>query len=190
MARHRAPQWPNFETLARDQGIDPFDALVDPTIEEDLDTYFRLVLANDDEEQLATLLRDPRVLLGLSDAGHTSSQLCDVSYSSYLLQHWVRETGTLTLEQAIWRLTGYPAGILSVRDRGVIAPGYAADLIAIDPATVAAQPIQLVWNLSAGADRLIADSTGIEAVWVNGTAIRKDGADLVDGRPGVVLRRW
>ena len=179
---------PSIEALSRDRGVDPFDLFLDLAIEEELETRFRLVLANDDEDQLAALLRDPRVLLGLSDAGAHMSQLCDACYSTYLLQHWVRETGTLELEQAIWRLTGHPAGILGIHDRGKIAPGFAADLVAFDPATVGAQQIQRVWDLPSGADRLVAGSTGVEAVWVNGTAIRKDGVDVGNARPGSLLR--
>jgi N-acyl-D-aspartate/D-glutamate deacylase len=64
------------------------------------------MMANNDEDTLARLLRDERTLLGLSDAGAHASQLCDAVFSTHLLEHWVRETGTLPLEKAVWRLTG------------------------------------------------------------------------------------
>lgn len=175
--------------LAAERGSTPFDVMVDTALAEDLRTRFRVVLANDDERELAELLRHPRVLVGLSDAGAHASQLCDACFSTHLLEHWVRETGHLTLAEAVHRLTGRPAAFLGLADRGRIAPGLAADLVAFDPETVGVGAMERVYDLPAGADRLVAHSVGIVHVWVNGRAVRRDGADLeVDVRPGVVLR--
>jgi len=77
--------------VAAERGTTPFDAMVDIALTEDLATRFRIVLANDDEAELADLLRHPRVLVGLSDAGAHASQLCDACFSTHLLQHWVRD---------------------------------------------------------------------------------------------------
>ncbi|MGR7002275.1 amidohydrolase family protein [Yinghuangia aomiensis] len=175
--------------LAAERGSTPFDVMVDTALAEDLRTRFRVVLANDDEHELAELLRHPRVLVGLSDAGAHASQLCDACFSTHLLEHWVRETGHLTLAEAVHRLTGQPAAFLGLADRGRIAPGLAADLVAFDPETVGVGAMERVYDLPAGADRLVAHSVGIVHVWVNGRAVRQDSADLdVDVRPGVVLR--
>lgn len=175
--------------LAAERGSTPFDVMVDTALAEDLRTRFRVVLANDDEHELAELLRHPRVLVGLSDAGAHASQLCDACFSTHLLEHWVRETGHLTLAEAVHRLTGQPAAFLGLADRGRIAPGLAADLVAFDPETVGVGAMERVYDLPAGADRLVAHSVGIVHVWVNGQAVREDSADLdVDVRPGVVLR--
>jgi N-acyl-D-aspartate/D-glutamate deacylase len=57
------------------------------------------------------ILTGERTLLGLSDAGAHASQLCDAVFSTHLLEHWVRETGTLPLEKAVWRLTGQSAAV-------------------------------------------------------------------------------
>jgi N-acyl-D-amino-acid deacylase len=173
--------------LAVERGVDPLDVMVDVALAEDLTTRFRFVLANDDEADLANVLRDERSLLGLSDAGAHASQLCDAVFSTYLLEHWVRETGTLTLEQAVWRLTGHPASVFGITDRGRLLPGMAADLVAFDPAAVGVAPLERVHDLPAGADRLVARSRGIHHVWVNGTPIVSDGAD-VPAQPGKVLR--
>ena len=184
-------EWKNGPTLsemAATRGTDPFDLLVDLSLEEDLATRFRIVLANDDEEDLANLLRDERAVLGLSDAGAHASQLCDACYSTYLLAHWVRETGVLSLEQAVWRLTGHGARVFRLEGRGRIAPGYAADLVAFDADAVGAEELERVWDLPAGADRLIARSRGVDTVWVNGELIRQGGRDLPDARSGVLIR--
>ena len=141
-------------------------------------TRFRVVVANDDAASLAGLLRDDRTLLGLSDAGAHASQLCDAVFSTYLLEHWVRETGTLSLEKAIWRITGHPASVFGIPGRGRVAPGYFADLVAFDPAAVGVERMERVWDLPAGADRLVARSHGLHQVWVNGE-LAGDG----DSRP-------
>ena len=134
------------------------------------------------------LLRDERAVLGLSDAGAHASQLCDACFSTHLLSHWTRETGVLSLEQAVWRLTGQPAQIFGIGDRGAVKVGMAADLVAFDPDTVGTTDLERVWDLPARADRLIARSTGVEHVWVNGTAIRTGGQDVAGARPGTLLR--
>jgi N-acyl-D-aspartate/D-glutamate deacylase len=178
----------SLASLAADRGTDPFDLMVDLALDEGLRTRFRVVLANDDEQELARLLRDSRTLLGLSDAGAHASQLCDACFSTHLLEHWVRETGVLTLEQAVWRLTGHAAGVFRLEGRGRIAEGFSADLVSFDEDTVGVEPLERVWDLPAGADRLVAQSRGIEAIWVNGTPVRADGKDVSDSRPGVLIR--
>jgi N-acyl-D-aspartate/D-glutamate deacylase len=149
-----------------------------------------MVMVNDDDDQIATLLQNPTFLLGLSDAGAHTSQLCDANFSTHLLQKFHRERGDLTLEQAVWRLTGHPAEVYGLTGRGRIAEGCAADLVAFDPATVGTGPSERVVDFPGGADRLVAASTGVEHVWVNGTAIRRHGEDLPGVRPGGLLRSF
>ena len=173
--------------LARIRGVEPIDMLCDIALDDGLKTRFRMVLGNDDTEGIADLLRDPSTLLGLSDAGAHASQLCDAVFSSYVLEHWVRETQTISLEKAVWRLTGHPAQVFGLPGRGRIAPGFAADLVVFDPATIGVEPMRRVWDLPASADRLVADSRGIEKVWVNGILVR-DGQTATDHRPGRVIR--
>jgi N-acyl-D-amino-acid deacylase len=185
---HELKDGPTLAELAAARGVDPIDVLCDLSLAEDLHTRFKVVVGNDDDTELAHLLGDERVLLGLSDAGAHASQICDAVFSSYLLEHWVRETGVLSLEQAVWRVTGHPASVFRLPGRGLIGPGSFADLVAFDPDTIGVEPMERVFDLPAGADRLVARSRGIEAVWVNGTPIRLDGKDLADSRPGRLIR--
>jgi N-acyl-D-amino-acid deacylase len=182
-----AAQGQTLGQLSAAVGAEPLDAMIDLALNERLDTRFRVALHNTDEVELKSLLLDSRCLLGLSDAGAHQSQICDAVFALNLLQHWVRELGALPLEYAVWRLTGHPASALGLTDRGVIAPAMAADLVAFDAATVGSGPLRRVRDLPAGADRLLADSTGIEHVWVNGQLIRESGVDLVGTRPGKIL---
>ncbi|MBV8303739.1 MAG: amidohydrolase family protein [Acidimicrobiia bacterium] len=185
---HRALTGRPMTDIAAERGVEPLDAAIDLALEENLKTRFRVVLANDDEEEVARLLQDERAVLGLSDAGAHASQLCDACFSTHLLSHWARDTGVLSLEQAVWRLTGQPAQIFDIGDRGVVKEGMAADLVAFDPDTIGVTDQERVWDLPAGADRLIVRSTGVEHVWVNGEPIRRHGEDVADARPGTLLR--
>jgi N-acyl-D-amino-acid deacylase len=179
---------PTLAEIGEATGRDALDVMCDLALAEDLGTRFRLVMVNDDEEQIGELLKDHRFLLGLSDAGAHTSQLCDANYCTYLLQRFVRELGVLTLEDAVWRLTGHPAEVYGIADRGVVRAGAYADLVAFDPDRVGTGDLERRYDFPAGADRLVAQSAGIEHMWVNGEQTRRDGVDLEEVRPGRLLR--
>lgn len=187
-ARHG--QWrggPSVADLAAEQGVHPLDLMLELALAEDLATRFRIVLLNDDVDEIVDLLAEDGALLALSDAGAHASQLCDACYTTDLLGRWVRDDRSLSLERAVWHLTGQPAAVFGFTDRGRIATGLRADLVAFDAATVAAGDLERVADFPAGADRLVAHSTGIEHVWVNGVAIRHGGNDIAGVRPGQVV---
>ena len=180
-----------LDEVARTRGVDPFDLMLDLGLASDLKARFRLAIVNYDEDELAPLLASEHTVLGLSDAGAHASQLCDACFSTHLLGHWVREKRVLSLERAVHMLTARPAQVMGITDRGRLAPGLAADVTVFDPATVGASKLRRVADQPAGAERLVSDATGIEAVIVNGTVVREGGKTTVDanGRlPGRVLR--
>jgi N-acyl-D-aspartate/D-glutamate deacylase len=178
--------------VARERGVDPLDCMFDLGVASDLTARFRFAILNVDEDEVAELLCHPDTVLGLSDAGAHASQLCDACFSTHLLGHWVREKGTLSLEQAVRMLTSRPAEVMGITDRGRLASGFAADVVVFDPRRVGAGPLRRVRDLPAGAERLVSDASGIEAVVVNGTVIRRSGSDQIDAAdawfPGRVLR--
>jgi N-acyl-D-amino-acid deacylase len=162
--------------------------MLDLALAEGLRTRFRVVMDNDNEEEIGELLADRRTLLGLSDAGAHASQLCDACFSTHLLGHWVRERAALSLEEAVWRLTAQPAQAFRLAGRGLVQAGFHADLVAFDPATVGITEPERVHDQPGGADRLVVDSTGVEHMWVNGIATRRDGRELDGVAPGRLLR--
>ena len=149
------------------------------------------VIANADEEIVVELLTHPAAMLGLSDAGAHASQLCDAGFSTHLLGHWVRERGVLGLEAAIRLLTSRSAEVFGLRDRGRLAPGLAVDVVVFDPERVGCGPLRRVHDLPGGADRLVADARGVDAVIVNGVVLQGEGGCELDAEgplPGCVLR--
>jgi N-acyl-D-aspartate/D-glutamate deacylase len=127
-------------------------------------------------------------MLGLSDAGAHTSQLCDADFATYLLQHWWRDRRVLTLEKAIWRLTGQPAAFLGLTDRGRLEKGMVADIVVLNPETVGTRSLERRHDLPTGADRLVAPSSGIEHVFVGGIPTRRNGRDLENPGSGQLIR--
>jgi N-acyl-D-amino-acid deacylase len=175
--------------LAAASGQSPLDWLLDFSLAEDLDTLFIATLLNSDEEAVGRMLRDPYASIALSDAGAHLTFFCDAGFGLHLLGHWVRERGVLTMEEAVWQLSGRPAEIFGIRDRGRIAPGLAADLLLFDPAAVGRGPSRRVFDLPGGAPRLTTPALGVHGLWINGTQVA-DATGLIaeEERPGRLLR--
>jgi N-acyl-D-amino-acid deacylase len=172
-------------------GKDPVDVALDIALANDLQARFRMAVMNFDEKEVAELITDPNTIIALSDAGAHASQLCDACYSTHLLGHWVRERKVFTIEQAVHNLTQRPAEMFGISDRGLLAEGRPADVVVFDPKTVGPGPLKRVHDLPAGADRLVSQASGIDAVVVNGELIRRDNKDVFaanDKLPGRLLR--
>ncbi|MSQ66660.1 MAG: amidohydrolase [Gammaproteobacteria bacterium] len=177
--------------VAAELGVTPVDVLFDLGLATDLKARFRTPVANHAEDEVELLLKSPATVLGLSDAGAHASQLCDASLTTYLFKRWVREKKVLTLEQAVRMTTARLAEVVGIYDRGRLAEGLAADIVIFDPETIGDEPLRRVYDLPGGADRLISDARGIDAVIVNGQLLRQDNQDMVDVNgplPGQVLR--
>jgi N-acyl-D-aspartate/D-glutamate deacylase len=181
-----------LDEVGAERGVDPLDVMLDIGSSENLETRFSSVLANDDEDGIAFLLQQEGMLLGLSDAGAHVSQLCDACAPTDLLGRWVREKEVLSLPAAVRKLTGEPADVYSMTDRGYVREGAVADVAVFDPDTVAPGGLRRVRDFPADGERLVADApVGMTHVLVSGTPIRVDGAPADDGiaaHPGKLLR--
>ncbi len=175
--------------LAAEAGKDPLDFFFDLALAEDLKTVFVALTMNSDEEAVTRLITHPYSLVSLSDAGAHLTFFNDAGFGLHLLGHWVRAKGVLTLPQAVYRLTGQPAQLFGIRDRGVLQVGKAADLMLFDPQTVDRGPKRRVRDLPAGGARLTTPAIGVHGVWVNGQRIA-DANGLMDMTrlPGKLLR--
>jgi len=178
--------------VARERGQEPFDALVDIVIADNMRTGLRPPIPESeaDWELRAKVWQDPRTVVGGSDAGAHLDVMCGAIYSTALLGDGVRKRGLLSWEQAIYQLTEVPARLYGLRHRGRLAEGWWADIVVFDPSRIGHGPERTRADLPGGASRLFADAEGIERVLVNGVEIVRDGApvDLGDGPlPGTVL---
>jgi N-acyl-D-aspartate/D-glutamate deacylase len=174
--------------LAKERGVDGVDAMLDLTLEDDLQNEFTMQSFNSRVDRMAEILNNKDMLLGLGDGGAHLDMLCDSGYPSYVLGTWVREKKVLTLEEAVRRMTSDPADFFGIRDRGRIEAGKAADLVLFDPSTVdsGGRPERL-YDLPGGAKRMVMRSKGIEMTLVNGEVTWEKGA-LTGAASGKVLR--
>jgi N-acyl-D-aspartate/D-glutamate deacylase len=133
-------------------------------------------LANEDVDGLAELFLDGRTIVGASDAGAHLNSLCGAGDTSLLLQRHVHERRDFSLEHAVHILTQRPARMFGVHDRGVIAPGYAADLVVFELDRITWPDDYLVNDTPGGAPRLRRPWGGYRATIVNGAPTQIDGA--------------
>ena len=177
--------------LAREVDKDALDYFFDSALERGLGTQFIAKLFQNNDAGVAPLLKHPAGVVALSDAGAHLLYFCDAGFGLHFLSHWVRETGTFTLEEGVRRLTSDLADKFRISERGRIAPGAWADLVLFDPATVGLSPVIRVPDLPGGGARMIRKPRGLAGVWVNGVQVF-DGADYVrlEKGPGAVLDRF
>ena len=189
--KHRALEGKSIAELADAAGQHPLDWFLDFGLREDLSTLFTGVLVNSDERGVGRLITDPDNHVALSDAGAHLTFFCDVGFGLYLIGHWAGYLGVISIEEAVRRLTGQPAAIFGIRDRGRLVPGAAADLLLFDPATVGRTTARRVNDLPSGAARLVTAPRGVHGVWVNGELVADSTGLVAGGRmPGRVLRKF
>jgi N-acyl-D-aspartate/D-glutamate deacylase len=176
--------------IAAEEGKEPFDALLDIVCTDELRTSFCRTPyqpTRADWEARAQVWRDPRAVVGASDAGAHLDMIDTFNYATVLLQHGVREQGLLSVEEGVRLLTDVPARLYGLRGRGRLAPGACADVVAFDLDRVGTGPTVTRVDLPGGAGRLYAEATGVEHVLVNGTEIATAGR-FGEARPGRILR--
>jgi N-acyl-D-aspartate/D-glutamate deacylase len=135
-----------------ERGTGKLDTFLDLALAEDLQTCFRSRM-NDVAKQfirhiVTTGISDPIVMAGSSDGGAHLASFTGADYSTRLLAEWV-PSGAISLEQAVWRLTGMPATVHGLRDRGFLRAGAWADVVVYDPATLAASEAYLTRDFPA-----------------------------------------
>jgi hypothetical protein len=176
--------------VAEARGGGPFDTLLDVVIADELRTGLSPRPFGDDEadwQARAEVWRNRDAVIGGSDAGAHLDMMCGAIYTTSLLGHGVREHQVVTLEEAVRLITDVPARLYGLKERGRITPGWHADLVMFDPATVDHGPERTRYDLPAGAPRLVADARGITSVWVGGVEVCRDGK-ATGAMPGTVLR--
>jgi N-acyl-D-aspartate/D-glutamate deacylase len=180
--------------IAEARGTDVIDVLLDVVLVDGLTLFVVLPsltpsLGRTDEgwRERVRVWKDPRVMLGGSDAGAHLDLMCHANYPTVVLGEVVRDRALLSMEEAVAMMTDRPARHYGLRNRGRVAPGFHADLVVFDPRTVGSLPVELRHDLPGGGERLWAGSRGVSHVFVAGIEVVTDGS-VTDRRPGRVLR--
>ena len=133
------------------------------------------------------LFASEHLIPGLGDVGAHVSQIMDAGWASFVLSHYVRETGVFTLPQAIKRMTADPAAVIGLNDRGILKVGMKADINVFNPEEVTELQAVLVHDFPGDAPRYIQRARGFKATLVNGRINVLDG-EPTGARAGQVLR--
>jgi N-acyl-D-aspartate/D-glutamate deacylase len=176
--------------IAREEGRDPLDVMLDIALDDDLLAAFAPNFGGYDQDAFelrGELWRDDRTLIGASDAGAHVDRLDAFAITTTVLQKGVREHGVVTLEEAVYQMTGRAARYYGLIDRGLIQTGYHGDIVVFDEATVGRGPTYARHDLPCDQMRLYADAIGIDHVLVNGVEIVRHG-EHTGKLPGKVLR--
>jgi len=177
----------SIEQIAKEQNKGIMDAFLDLSLDEDLQTCFQTIDRNNDPKVQKHILGSQYTVVGTSDGGGRPHTADRHETSTRLLGHWVREQQALTLEDAVYRLTGKTALMHDITDRGFIAAGKIADITIFDPDTIAPKPREPVANLPGGGVQVKRDAVGIDRVIVNGQVLFENGG-LTDALPGQIIR--
>ena len=172
-------------SIAQEENKELGEVILDLSIRDNLDTEFQLQnVINADKQAVAKIVSHPLCHFGASDAGAHITQFCGTGDTSHLLQHYVRETNTFSLEEAIHKMTGELAVDWGLTDRGTLEEGKAADIVIFNSETVSVGKEEFVDDFPGEARRYVRKSEGYDVVIVNGAIAYQDGryTETLNGR--------
>ncbi|MBC2776772.1 N-acyl-D-amino-acid deacylase family protein [Parasphingopyxis marina] len=175
------------------RGVSPEDYAYDLLCEDDGAGFIYLPILNYADgnlDFLETLQKDEDTVNSLSDGGAHCGTICDAASPTFMLQHWVRDRkrgGRISLQHAIKRQCHDTARLYDLNDRGVLAPGYLADINVIDLENLRLEKPWLAFDLPAGGKRLLQKAVGYDATIKSGEITFRGGA-VTDARPGGLIR--
>ncbi len=184
----RGVDWddPTVEELSKQAGQHPVEVMLDLMIDNE-DQLFVQPLVNESPADVLGMLQHPRTLATFSDSGAHVCQEMGSSLQTHLLNYWVRQKQAFSLEQAVRMLTFDNASAFEFNDRGLLRPGYRADVVIFDADTIRPRLPTVETDLPGGARRLVQKADGIAATVVNGAVTFRHGAST-GVYPGQLIR--
>jgi N-acyl-D-aspartate/D-glutamate deacylase len=176
--------------IARSEGKEPLDALLDIVCADELRTTFCRPPSDpssDDWFAIVDACRSGRAIIGASDAGAHLDFTAYFDYPVFMLAESVRRYGVLGIEEAVQMVTSTPADLYGLHHRGRLIKDAWADIVVFDPDGIASGSIHTRVDLPGGAGRLYAEPSGIAHVIVNGEPI-VEGRTFTEARPGSLIR--
>ena len=171
-------------------GVTPEELVYDAALAGELLYVPFLNYADGDLEAVRAMLTHPHTVLGLSDGGAHVGTICDGSFPTTMLTHWVRDRTRgerLQLEHVVAMQTSRTAALVGFRDRGVVAPGMRADLNVLDMDGLRLHRPSIVHDLPAGGRRFVQQAAGYLHTFVAGEETYADG-EPTGALPGRLVR--
>ncbi len=177
--------------VARTLGREPAEYAYDLLLENEGRGFFYMPLLNYRQGNLDSVreqLLHPAAVPGLSDGGAHVGTICDVSFPSTLLQHWGRDRaqGRIPIETLINRQSRATAETVGLLDRGLLAPGYKADINVLDFDAMLLRAPEMHYDLPAGGKRLLQRVEGYRHTFVNGVEIVAEGESTGETPAGLI----
>ena len=173
--------------IADRDGKHPIDAMLDLAVTGNLKVGFATKLLETPPQSMKEIATSPYALPGVSDGGAHTKFVTTARYPTELLALWVREHQIMSLEEAHWRLSGYPALAAGLKGRGYLREGAPADVIVYDYERLDSGPQERLWDYPGGEMRLVQKATGYERTIVNGVTTFIEG-ECTSATPGRLLR--
>ncbi len=178
--------------IAQLRGVTPIEAMIDLSIEEDLDAHFlSAAMGHNIDAEVGRLLAHPRVHIGASDGGAHILSFSTYGDTGYLLGHFVRDLKMMSLEAAVKKVTSDTASIWGIPDRGLLQPNYVADIVVFDPVLIDRGVEDYVGDVPGDGSRYVRDSRGVDQVFVGGALAWSAGGGYQDAHgevlPGEIL---
>lgn len=171
----------SFGHRAAAQGLSPQELIYDALLEKDGRALLYHPLFNYENgnlDHVKTMLDHPYTFSGLGDAGAHCGALCDASFPTTLIQHWGRDRtrgDKIPLQKLIKMQTSETAEKLGLMDRGLLKPGYKADVNIIDYDNLILHEPEIVYDLPANGRRLVQRATGYDATVIAGKVAFRNG---------------
>jgi N-acyl-D-amino-acid deacylase len=184
--KDRYEGWTIGEIAAREHKH-PIDAMLDVAVAGDLKVGFATEMIVTPPDSMREIATSPVALPGVSDGGAHTKFVTTARYPTELIAYWVREHEIMSLEEAHWRLSYYPAVAAGLKDRGYLREGAPADVIVYDYERLDSCPQERLWDYPGGEMRLVQKAVGYDRIIVNGRTTFIDG-ECTDATPGKLLR--
>ena len=189
---YEPPQESSFGAQAAREGRHPREVVYDFLIANEGKGFIFAPFANYAAFNLdccSEMMQSPHTLIGLGDGGAHVGLISDGSFPTSLLAHWGRDrkTGRLDISWLVKRHTQDNARAVGLNDRGLVAPGFKADLNVIDFDRLGVEAPVMKWDLPAGGKRLLQKARGYRATIVSGAVTYRDGA-ATGALPGRLVR--
>lgn len=181
----------NIDDIARERGCTHGEMVLDLALDEDLGTWFiRANIGHNNSEVVGDLLAHPLVHVGASDGGAHVGSFSTFGDTGYLFSEFVRGTGSMSLEAAVKKITLDPATIWGLTGRGLLAEGYAADVVVFDADRIGRGPEVASHDFPGDGIRWIRRQEGVDTVVVNGEVTwNADGGYAEAARAGEIATR-
>lgn len=173
--------------IAASRNTGTIDTMIDLSLEEDLQAHFLASnMGHNDNDVVGSLLANPRVHLGASDGGAHILSFATYGDTGYLFSQFVRNCKSLSLEQAVKKITLDTANIWGMEGRGVLQKGYMADITIFDAEKIARGDEYYTQDVPGDGYRYVRDGIGIDAVIIGGEVAYQNG-EYTDSTNGAII---